>query len=132
MYSSFVETNCIFEIYIHELPWIPIFKAFSHYLAEILAFQYLCHLYHFWRKCQRRILIHEDDCNLALNTIFSLQIMIGSFVNKLLICMYQRCNGPAISWTGPTVIDFFLMVPTARSKAWTCLDRSRPMNRSRP
>ena len=34
--------------------------------------------------------MHENDWNLALNTKFSLQIMIESYENKfLLICMYQ-------------------------------------------
>ena len=43
MCRKFVETNGIFGIYIPELPLIPIFKAFALFLAEILAFTYLCH-----------------------------------------------------------------------------------------
>ena len=76
-------------------PDFQIFKEFAYFLAEILAFQYLCNLCHFWRKWQRHILIHENDWNLTLNTIFSLQIMIESFVNKFIsICMYQYVSLP--------------------------------------
>ena len=34
----------IFGIYIHELACIPIFKAFAHFLAELLTLTNLCHL----------------------------------------------------------------------------------------
>ena len=42
--------NSIFGIYIHELAYIPIFKALADVLAELLTMTNLCHLCHLWHK----------------------------------------------------------------------------------
>ena len=38
MDHKYANSNSIFGIYIHELAYIPIFKAFAHFLAELLTF----------------------------------------------------------------------------------------------
>ena len=38
MDHKYSNSNCIFGICIHELAYIPIFKAFVHFLAELLTF----------------------------------------------------------------------------------------------
>ena len=71
----------MFGIYIKELPC----AASVHFLAMILAFQYLCHLDHCWRKWQRHILIHARGASVWTGPHLFWAVWIGP---------NQRSNGP--------------------------------------
>ena len=68
MDKRYANYNSIFGIYIHELAYIPIFKAFAHFLAELLTLTNLCSLCHLWPKWQRHISMHAHHRKFLLTT----------------------------------------------------------------
>ena len=58
MDDKYANYNSIFGIYIHELAYIPIYKAFANFLVELLTLTNLCHLCDLGHKWQT----HIDVC----------------------------------------------------------------------
>ena len=75
MDHKFSNSNSIFGIYIHELAYILIFKAFAYFLAELLTLVDLCHFCHLWHKWQRHISIYAYHQKISYHNFQSLAIM---------------------------------------------------------
>ena len=60
MDHKYANSNFIFGIYIHVLAYVPIFKAFAHFLAELLTLTKLCHLCHLWHKWHKFVNVNNS------------------------------------------------------------------------
>ena len=83
MDHKYSNSNSIFGIYIHELAYIPIFKAFAHFLAELLTLVNLCHLCHIWHKW------HHNFQSLAIMKIRYFKLSCSYFYVS--ICVSATC-----------------------------------------